>query len=325
MPAVLSPAPLFRALLALTVSAAVLLPQTSLADTMALPPLEQWHREAVTDPAFSAWVPQTGGLLRVGAGRLAWPQSPTAEIFAMNTASGTPEHVHDVVLEIERPDPQLIEVRLGALQPGLYRIVAPLVEHDGSGSSTTPAGWAAPSFTVVPSEAATLDAASLTDGTWTTSSEEHPPVSVGLPEGTTAATVNVSWLPSGREPGGFDVLGTLYDVHVTTDPPGGAVRLCFTYTQEQLEAASITEPELRLHHVLDGVPQDITLTGYPSGGKLCGETTTFSPFFLGRVTPTVVEPDRTLPPLPEQARNPEGTPARGRHGGQARAAQVRGR
>lgn len=105
-------------------------------------------------------------------------------------------------------------------------------------------------------------------------------VELGFPAGTTAGTTTVAASGTGPVAEGFRFASApplFYHVE-TTSQPGGPVEVCIVYS-----TANLPGPPPRLyHHELAGALHnwvDITTSQQP--GRVCGETTSFSPFVLG--------------------------------------------
>lgn len=298
-------------------------PATALHVERTLPDLSLWNRGMVQN---APWVAPGGTLsISLGPDMLPPQEQLDHDVWIADIATG--REVPGAVADVHRYADQRLHVTLSTtIAAGMYRVAVPTVLQVDGAPSTTAGLTGYPAFQVLGADAATTETALIeAGGTWTSdASGTQPSVTLTFPEGVDGS-VHVAWLDeaSGSSlTSGFQVLGGVYEITVISDPPV-PVTICLTYTEEQLAAAGLTEADLRLWHVMPGMTQDVTTTP-ASGGVICGTTSSYSPFFVG--VPAPVEPvEERFRPLPPQARTPEGTPARGRDGGRARADLVRRR
>ena len=80
---------------------------------------------------------------------------------------------------------------------------------------------------------------------------------------------------------GVDTLPVAFDVEVTGGDPATAT-VCFPYSQSAVDDAGLEESDLELFHVPDGGRREV-ITGSldTESDEICGDVTSFSPFFLG--------------------------------------------
>lgn len=96
----------------------------------------------------------------------------------------------------------------------------------------------------------------------------------------TAGTTTVSTATTGPSPTGFSTLAgapSFYTLE-TTATFSGPVTVCITFPTVGLSAADASNQSL--FHFVDGIWVDITQT--QEAGRVCGETTSFSPFAVGK-------------------------------------------
>jgi len=79
------------------------------------------------------------------------------------------------------------------------------------------------------------------------------------------------------------LLQTSYEVSVQ-DLTFDAVTVCFPYSDTEVIQADVPEPALRLLHYENGAWQDITTTLTTDDNRICGSTSSLSPFAIGAPT-----------------------------------------
>ena len=105
------------------------------------------------------------------------------------------------------------------------------------------------------------------------------PVTLTFPTGPNSATVTTS--TTGPTPTGFSALTgsspAYYELNSAT-PPSGLVTVCITFDTTGMTAGDAASQHL--YHYVSGAWVDITSSS--STGKVCGTTSSFSPFAIGK-------------------------------------------
>lgn len=109
-------------------------------------------------------------------------------------------------------------------------------------------------------------------------------VEVGFPEGTGAGSTSTTVSTTGPVPEGFTLAGESAQVYYHLDStavPGGPVTVCVDY-----DPANIPDPPPYLYHheLVEGTAGQyrwVDITTSRTSGRVCGVTTSFSPFALG--------------------------------------------
>lgn len=105
-------------------------------------------------------------------------------------------------------------------------------------------------------------------------------------EGASGGEIVVTVAPAGQV-GGLVLLGTAFNVSSTSSFTRATV--CFPYQEAEVTAAGMTEGELSLFHGrADGTYEDVTASVDQAANRICGSTTSFSPFAIGRSRSTRV-------------------------------------
>ena len=133
-------------------------------------------------------------------------------------------------------------------------------------------------------------------------------VDIAIPNPSGGGSISASCLNTAT-PG-----ATLVAPPVDLAPAGISFRtatVCLSYTSSGAQAAGLDESKLDLLHFLpDGTAQPITTTRDTVGRRICGTTSSFSPFAVGRVKTSTSTPPPPPPP-PGAAPAPAPTAARG--------------
>ena len=231
--------------------------------------------DGLPDGLYSVYLSTEEQALAIGSLRDLWVPQPGALVVATNVPS-TAGHLTASALIPSGTAPGDYAITIGDPIAGWWP-VGPLFTADGVESHAT-------NITV---EAGEPRSSTPGDGPLVEPLDQfgQTPVSFAFENVLTPGTTTVSTVTSGPPPTGFQVEGGTYYELSTTAVFDGDVRVCIDYdTADWVEEDGDWEA-LRLYHYEGGGWTPLVDTGPLVFGKVCGVTSSFSPFAIGLPDP----------------------------------------
>jgi hypothetical protein len=231
--------------------------------------------DGLPDGLYSIYLSSEEQALAIGSLRDLWVPQPGALVVATDVPS-TAGHLTASVLIPSGTAPGDYAITIGDPIAGWWP-VGPLFTADGVESHAT-------NITV---EAGEPRSSTPGEGPLVEPLDQfgQTPVSFAFENVTTPGTTTVSTVTTGPPPTGFQVEGGTYYELSTTAIFDGDVRVCIDYdTTDWVEAEGLWEA-LRLYHYEGGAWTPLDDPDAPVFGKVCGVTSSFSPFAIGLPDP----------------------------------------